>query len=207
MVEISDHLDRLIQTYGQDVSLMMAASYMAVCAEEGSRGYSAGEYWDKADEVLVKMGENAFKVGVDLVLLKDSEDGDRQIFIKWLRGQGWSVLAGANNEREFRDLVRSEWGEDVIRALKRSVELPVQVRKKKKLMFQVSDGYVKLTACSAALQLKGLAGVASEMCGEAEKWVKSREGRKMIGDYGAIPGFKDLVWYKRLVKASRRPKE
>lgn len=203
MAETLKNTDRLIQIYGQDVFLMMLASYVAVCAEKGDDGYSAGEYWDKADEVLVKMGENAFKVGVDLVLLKDSEDGDRQIFIKWLRGQGWSVLAGANNGEQFRDLVRSERGEDVIRALKGSVELPVQVRKKKKLMFQVSDGYVKLTACSAALQLKGLTGTASEVYGEAEKWVKSREGRKMIGDYGAIPGFKDLVWYKRLVKAAR----
>ena len=29
----------------------------------------------------------------------------------------------------------------------------------------------------------------------------------MIGDYGAIPGFRDLEWYRRLVKAAKRTRE
>ena len=184
---------------------MMLASYVAVCAEEkGSRGFSAGEYWDKADAAFTKMGENAFEAGVDLVLLRNSRDRNRQVFIEWLKGQGWSVLASSNVRVKFRDLVGSERGADVLRVLKECVELPVQVREKKKLMFQVSGGYVKLTACAAALQLGGLPGEAGEICGVAEDWVESREGRRVVGDYGAIPGFKDLDWYKRLVKTARR---
>ena len=180
MVEIVE-ADRLVRVYGSDVAFMMSVSYVATCAEmnpqEAKRhDISAGKYWDKADTVLAKMGENAFKVGIDLVLLEDSEDGKRWVFIQWLKGQGWSVLASASNEEKFRDLVRSERGEDVVGVLRKSVELPVQVREKKKLMFQVSDGYVKLTASAAALQLKGLPGEAGEVYGKAENGRSRRWG-------------------------------
>ncbi len=200
----------LIRDYGVGVSFMMAASYVAVCAERGLGRESkilAGEYWDKADAALTRMGESAFEAGVDLILLRDSETRNTQIFIGWLKGQGWSVLAGPNTEGKFRDLIRSEQGEDVLRVLKESVELPVQIRKEKKLMFQVFDGYVKLTACAAALQLRGLPDEAGEVYREVEQWVRTSEGRKIIGGYGAIPGFRGLGWYKRLVKAAGKSRE
>ena len=204
-------VDKLVETYGLDAALMMMASYVAVCAERDMKsnepGYSAEKYWGKADGVLATMGDSAFEVGVELVLLKDIDRNDRKIFIEWLKGQGLGVIADENNRAKFRELVGSENGKGVLRSLMVCVKSPVEPIENKDAMFRAPAGYVKLTACAAALQLNGLSGAGGELCVQAEKWVKSRKGRRIIGDYGAIPRFRDLDWYKRLVKAAKRTKE